>query len=143
VARAHAAFENFTLSSPAGPSRTVVSRSAERGAVHAAHREVMAQALDGLKEQNPARGGLVVALPKSEVPRLLGSLDEQASTVELSDVLAVAARHRTGAEFFAVGNPVINRLALWARARSLVDGAVDLQQGDPPASRPPAQEVGR
>jgi hypothetical protein len=73
-----------------------------------------------LRDAQPAVRGMTVALPESQLARLLPSLDLGASTVELDDVLTVLARHLRGWELFAAGNPVLNRVAARSRALDLI-----------------------
>jgi len=80
----------------------------------------MTQQLNRLSAMDSTGGGLTLALPESEVEKLLPSLNTNASTIELSDVLNIIAQHMRGNEFYASGNPVLNRLALQSRARELM-----------------------
>jgi hypothetical protein len=138
VARAHAAFENFSLSAPQ-PTRPVVSRAAGRAGVYAAHRDLMNQALGRLPAHAPPDGGMTLAVSAPDAERLVHSLDSDTATAELADVLAFARRHRSGAEFYVAGNPVVNRLALRRRVRSLITGITRTASSDP-AKPPPTQD---
>jgi hypothetical protein len=80
----------------------------------------MTQQLNRLSVMDAPDGGMTLALPESEVEKLLPSLNAKASTIELSDVLNIIAQHMRGTEFYANGNPVLNRLALRSRAREFI-----------------------
>ena len=80
----------------------------------------MTQQLNQLSAMDAPDGGMTLALPESEVGKLLPSLNAKAATIELSDVLKIIAQHMRGTEFYATGNPVLNRLALRSRARELI-----------------------
>ena len=80
----------------------------------------MTQQLNRLSAMDAPDGGMTLALPESEVEKLLPSLNAKAATIELSDVLNIIALHMRGTEFYANGNPVLNRLALRSRARELI-----------------------
>lgn len=80
----------------------------------------MKQQLNRLSATNAPDGGMTLALPESEVGKLLPSLNAKAATIGLGDVLNIIAQHMRGTEFYANGNPVLNRLALRSRARELI-----------------------
>lgn len=96
----------------------------------------MTQQLNRLSAMDTPVGGMTLALPESEVGKLLPSLNAKASTLELSDVLKIIAQHMRGTEFYANGNPVLNRLALRSRARDLITA---INQG----AAAPQQEAGK
>jgi hypothetical protein len=120
--KADAAFKNFSASGfpkgtrPAG----YVDLADGPAAVHSAQKRVMKEQLNRLKAMDAPDVGMTLALPESEVAKLLPSLNTKAATIELSDVVNVIAQHMRGTEFYANGNPVLNRLALQSRARELI-----------------------
>jgi hypothetical protein len=80
----------------------------------------MTQQLNRLRAMDAPDGGMTLALPESEVEKLLPSLNPKTATIELSDLMKIIAQHMRGTEFYANGNPVLNRLALRSRARELI-----------------------
>ena len=92
----------------------------------------MSQQLNRLRATDTSDGGMTLALPESEVEKLLPSLNTKASTIELSDVLNFIAQHMRGTEFYANGNPVLNRLALRSRAQELIAAMKQEATADPP-----------
>jgi hypothetical protein len=120
--RADAVFKNFSMSGfPKGSKPASYVDPAEGPAVvHSAQRRIMTQQLNRLSAMDAPDGGITLALPESEVEKLLPSLNAKAATIELSDVLKIIAQHMRGTEFYANGNPVLNRLALRSRARELI-----------------------
>jgi hypothetical protein len=119
---ADAAFKNFSLSKfPNGAkSASYVDSTDDPAVVQSAQRRIITQQLNRLNTVGSPGRGISLALPKSVVEALLPSLKEEASTIELSDVLKVIVQHMRGTELYANGNPVLNRLALRSRARELV-----------------------
>lgn len=95
----------------------------------------MTQQLNRLSAMDAPDGGMTLALPESEVERLLPSLNAKAATIELSDVLNIIAQHMRGIEFYANGNPVLNRLALRSRARELISAIKQGGNSHPAAAR--------
>jgi hypothetical protein len=63
---------------------------------------------------------MTLDIPLDQIKSALPSYDDQARTVELSDVLALVSRKLSGAEFYSVGNPTLNRLALQSRVDQIM-----------------------
>jgi hypothetical protein len=123
--KAEAAFRDFSMSRFASGARpaSYVDPADGPAAVHSAQRRIITQHLDELGgggAAGPAAGGMTLALPPAQIGKLLPSLDADAATIDLTDVLNVIGQHLRGTEFFASGNPVLNRIALQARARQLI-----------------------
>jgi hypothetical protein len=120
--RADAVFKNFSVSRFAKGAKPAshVDPADGPAAVHSAQRRIMTQQLNRLSAMDAPDGGMTLALPESEVGKLLPSLNAKAATIELSDLLKIIAQHMRGTEFYANGNPVLNRLALRSRARELI-----------------------
>jgi len=132
VDRADAVFRSFSLSrSPEDTESVSYVNPAEGATVQSVQREVMGRQLEKLSATDDANVGMTLALPRSMVEELLPSLNERTSTIELSDVLKIVAQHMRGTEFYASGNPVLNRLALQARAREIVAGIAQKGNGRP------------
>jgi hypothetical protein len=120
--RANAVFKNFSVSGFPKGSRpaSYVDPADGPAAVHSAQRRIMTEQLNRLSAMDAPDGGMSLALPESEVGKLLPSLNTKAASIELSDVLKVIAQHMRGTEFYTNGNPVLSRLALRSRARDLI-----------------------
>jgi len=120
--RAASAFKNFSMSAfpkgskPAG----YVDIADSPAAVHSAQKQIITEELNRLRSVDVPDGGITLALSESAVRKLLPSLNAKASTVELSDVLKVIDQHMRGTEFYANGNPVLNRISLRSRVRELI-----------------------
>jgi hypothetical protein len=121
IDRAESVFRTFSLSRiPKDTESASYVNPAEGATAQSVQREVMGRQLQRLSATDAANAGMTLALPWSTVGRLLPSLDEKASTIELSDVLKIVAHHMRGTEFYASGNPALNRLAVQARAWKIV-----------------------
>jgi hypothetical protein len=120
--RADAVFENFSVSGFSSGSKPASYVEAADGpaAVHAAQRRMMTQQLDRLGAVGTSSRGITLALPESDVAALVPSLNANNGTVELTDVLNIIAKYMGGTEFYATGDPVLNRLALQTRAAELI-----------------------
>ena len=120
--RADSVFENFSVSGFSGGSKPPSYVEAADGpeAVHYAQRQTMTEQLDRLSAVRAPGRGITLALPESDVATLLPTLNATDGTVELTDVLNVIAQNMRGTEFYATGDPVLNRLALQRRATELI-----------------------
>jgi hypothetical protein len=120
--KADAAFKHFNASGfPKGAKPpSYVDPADGPAAVRSVQKRIMREQLSRLKAMDAPDVGMTLALPASEVAKLLPSLNSKAATIELSDVVNVIAQHMRGTEFYANGNPVLNRLALRSRARELI-----------------------
>jgi hypothetical protein len=119
---AETAFKDFSVSrfakgtQPAG----YVDPADGPTAVHSAQRRIITQHLNQLSAPDAPDGGMTLALPAAEIEKLLPSLNAEAATIDLTDVLNVIDQHMRGTEFYASGNPVLNRVSLQAQARALI-----------------------
>jgi hypothetical protein len=121
IDRADSVFRPFSLSRfPKGTKSDSYVNPAEGATAQSVQREVIGRQLQRLSATDAANVGMTLALPRSTVGELLPSLNEKASTIELSEVLKIVTQHMRGTEFYANGNPALNRLALQARAREIV-----------------------
>jgi hypothetical protein len=125
--RADSVFENFSLSEFSRGSKPASHVEAADGpaAVHSAQRQMMTRQLDRLSAVRTPGGGITLALPESEVATLLPTLNATNGTVELIDVLNIIEQNMRGTEFYATGDPVLNRLALQRRATELIAALKD------------------
>jgi hypothetical protein len=121
IDRADSVFRTFSLSRfPKDTESASYVNPAEGATAQSVQREVIGRQLQRLSASETANVGMTLALPRSTVGELLPSLNEKTATIELSDVLKIVAQHMRGTEFYASGNPALNRLALQARAREIV-----------------------
>jgi hypothetical protein len=135
VDRADSVFRSFSASRfPKGDESASYVNPAKGTTAQSVQREVIAEQLSRLSAKDTANVGMTLALPRSAVEKLLPSINERTSTLELSDVLQIVTQHLRGTEFYANGNPALNRLALQARAREIV---ADIAQQ---ADRPPHED---
>ncbi len=64
--------------------------------------------------------GITLALPKSRIAKLLPSYDEKSGEIDLDDLMSVIGKHTRGSEFFAKGDPTLNRLRLHDRVNRIL-----------------------
>jgi hypothetical protein len=114
VQHAAKAFKNFSLSRfPKGetPSNYVLHAQAKvPSAVNAVQRKAMAQQVDSLAARPLANPGITVALPDAVIAELLPSFNAAAGTVDLTELLGVLRIRMQGTDFYASGNPTLNRV---------------------------------
>jgi hypothetical protein len=132
--KAGKAFEKFSLSRFTQDSRpaTYVPRLKENDpqAVHDVQRELITQRIKALPNADALTPGMTLALTPAEMEKLLPSFDKDAGTIELSELLALLGQKMKGTEFYANGNPTLNRLALQSKYRAQARAIIDaIQQG--------------
>lgn len=121
IDRADSVFRAFSVSKLAGDAESASYVSPADGTTaQSVQRDVIEQQLGRLSATDSANLGMTLALPRSEVEKLLPSINDRTSTLELSDVLKIVRQHLRGTEFYANGNPTLNRLTVQARAREIV-----------------------
>ena len=91
--KADTVFKDFSLSRFPDGSKPASYVDPADGpvAVHSAQREIITRQLDTLNAMNTS-GGMTLALPESQIGKLLPSLNAKAATIDLGDVFA---RYRT------------------------------------------------
>jgi hypothetical protein len=119
VEKAKSAFSNFTLSKFAGNAPPPNYVTAKRS-LAAVQKQAISNAIDTLQSSTPNRA-ITLALPSADVKKLLPSFDAKSGSVQLSDVLGLVQQRMSGTEFFARGNPTLNRLAVEATAQQILD----------------------
>ena len=120
IARAKAAFKNFSLSKFAGtefPANYVASGQS----VAAVQQQVIQQHVEKLNQQDVPTRSLTVALPPSAIKKLFPSLNQHGGTIDLGEVLTVVEQNTRGTEFYAHGNPTLNRLSIEARVQQMIN----------------------
>lgn len=127
--KAAKAFNNFSLSRfPKGetPSNYVLHAQAKvPSAVNAVQRKAMTQQVDSLAARHPANPGITVALPADVIATLLPSFNAAAGTVDLTELLGVLRKRMQGTDFYASGNPTLNRVVQDSALLSQVQAYID------------------
>jgi hypothetical protein len=83
-------------------------------------RKKIEQHLQKLSKADTSNRRMKLALPKETIKKLLPSYNEKTGTIDLNDVMKVITRNMNGTEFFAKGDPTLNRLALQAQAQQIL-----------------------
>lgn len=128
VKRATNAFKNFSLSQfPGGtvPS-TYVTREQVKSpaAVAAAQRKTMSAALTAMTGPANQNVGLSLALPPAQITSLLPSFKNDTGAVDLSDLVNLLTQRMRGKQFYASGNPTLNRVVNESRLLSQVQAFI-------------------
>src|SRR5690348_7739598 len=96
IEKAEKIFRNFSLSKHAKGSLSTnhVGEGLEkdRSAVHAVQKRVISRTLRTLNDSSPTTQGMTLDLPVEQIKKLLPSYDEQAHTVQLSEVLGLLTK---------------------------------------------------
>ena len=118
VEKAKSAFSKFTLSKFAGkePPPNYVTKERTLTGVQ---RRLISNKIDTLKSSPPNRS-MTLALPPGQIEKLLPSFDSKSGRVQLGDVLGAIQQRMSGTEFYARGNPTLNRLAVEANAQQIL-----------------------
>jgi hypothetical protein len=121
IERAQKVFRKFSLSKHVkGSFPANYSEGNDPTEVHAVQKRVISKMLRTLSNDGPTTQGMTLDLPIDQIKNLLPSYDDQAQTVELSDVLGLITKKLSGTEFYSVGNPTLNRLALQSRVEQII-----------------------
>ena len=126
-------FKKFNLSKfadGATPSNYIPTEKTPEGAHHVASvkqvREFQMKALEhhlrNISKMETPNRGFTLALSEEARKKLFPSFNVKTGTVDLKDVIDLIERNMRGTEFFNKGNPVLNRLALRARAQEILAG---------------------
>lgn len=118
VEKAKSAFSKFTLSKFAAeppPNYVTTKRS-----LAAAHKDIVAKTINILQNSQTNRS-MTVALPPADIKKLLPSFDSTSGHVQLDDVLRLVEQGMRGREFYARGNPTLNRLSVEASAQQILN----------------------
>ena len=140
VAKASSVFSKFTLSKfPAKsmPSNYVHSAKSPAAVQHV-QRQMITQQIERVNNAETPNRGMKLALPKETLRKLLPSFDAEAATIELDDVLKLIEQKMNGTEFYANGNPTLNRLALQSRVQEIM---ASVKQAKGVAVLPPSDDV--
>src|SRR6266516_5664670 len=118
-AKALSVFKKFSLSKFPGksaPSNYVPSKKNPA----AVQRKLIEHQLQKLRKTDTPNRGMTLALPRETIKKLLPSFNAKAATINLKDVMKLTAKNMRGTEFYANGNPTLNRLALRSRAQEII-----------------------
>jgi hypothetical protein len=119
-AKANSAFKNFSLSKFAGnPTPSNHVPAGEK--VVEVQRKVITQRVRTLSQAGTSNQAMTIAFPPATIQKLLPSFNARAATVDLNDVMTLIAKNMHGTEFYSSGNPTLNRLALQAQVRQIID----------------------
>lgn len=115
LAKAKAAFANFSLSKfPKGQTPATHVASGQTAAQ--VHRDAVSTHL----ADAPLNGTMSFALTATALKSLLPSYDATKGTVSLDDVINALHGNMRGKEFYANGNPTLNRLAVQSQAQDII-----------------------
>ncbi len=66
--------------------------------------------------------GMMLALPSAttQIQKLLPSFNAKRATVDLKDLMKLITKNMRGTQFYAHGNPPLNRLALQSRVQEIM-----------------------
>ena len=108
------AFKNFSLSCFAKtsipPNYVPAAQAKSPSVVMTVLRKSMTAQTAKLAANPPGTPGLTVALTAASLRKLLPSLDTTTGTVQLSELLGALKQNLRGTEFYASGNPTLNRV---------------------------------
>ena len=114
VQKAADAFKKFSLSrfaQNATPANYVPAAQAKTpSAVAAVQRKSVTTQIAALAANPPRTLGMSVALTPTSVAQLLPSLNAKTGTVGLAELLAALQQNLRGKQFYATGNPTLNRV---------------------------------
>ena len=120
VAKAKEAFKSFSLSKFAG-NATPLSHVAAGQSPADAQRRMISQHLDNLNNADTPNRGITIALPDATIKQLLPSFNAKDGTIDLGEVMTLIQKNMRGTEFYASGNPTLNRLAIQGQVQQIID----------------------
>jgi len=120
IAKSKKVFENFSLSKFAGSS--LPSHYVAPGQSPAeAQRKNISRHLETMNNTGAPTRAMTIALPDATLKQLLPSLNTKAGTIDLADVLSLIQKNMGGTEFYANGNPTLNRIAVQAKVQQIIN----------------------
>jgi hypothetical protein len=118
--KAKKAFAKFSLSKFNGkPMPPNYVAAGENPA--AAQKRLIVSHLKDLTKKDTSNRAITVSLPSKEIKRLLPSFNQKAGTIDLDDLMALIERNMKGTEFFANGNPILNRLSIQSQVEQIIN----------------------
>ncbi len=83
--------------------------------------QVISRHIDQLKDAPLATRAMTIALPEATIKKVFPSLDAKTRTIDLGEVLRTIQQYMGGTEFYASGNPTLNRLAIQSQVQQIMD----------------------
>jgi len=120
VAKAKKVFKSFSLSKFAGngtPSNYVTAGQSPAET----QRRKISQHLDNLNTADAPTRAMTLALPDATIKKLLPSFNAKAGTIDLGELMSLIQQNMKGTEFYAKGNPTLNRLAIQSHVQRIID----------------------
>ena len=120
VAKAKEAFKTFSLSKFAG---NVISPNfvAAGQSPAPAQQRIISQQINKLNDAGASARAMTIALPDATIQQLLPSFDVKAGTIDLGEVMSLIQHNMRGTEFYAQGNPTLNRLAIQSQVQQIIE----------------------
>jgi hypothetical protein len=121
AAKAKQAFKNFSLSKFAGdgmPSNHVTLGQPAASV----QRRMISQQINQLNNANAPIRALTISFPEATLKQFLPSLNKQTGTIDLGELMRLVQQSMRGTEFYANGNPTLNRLAIQTQVQQLIAG---------------------
>jgi hypothetical protein len=119
VAKALSVFKKFSLTK--FPEKSAPSNYVPSGKnPAAAQRKLIEHQLQKLRKADTPNRGMMLVLPRATIKKLLPSFNAKTATANLSDVIKLITKNMRGTEFYAHGNPTLNRLALQSRVQEIM-----------------------
>jgi hypothetical protein len=82
---------------------------------------MISQHIDNLNNADAPARALTIALPDAAIKQLLPSLNAKQGTIDLVEVMSLIQQNMRGTEFYASGNPTLNRLAIQGQVQQIID----------------------
>ncbi len=120
-AKALSVFKKFSLSK--FPGKSAPSNYVPLGKNPATiQRKLIEHQLQKLRKTDMPNRGMMLALPRAttQLQKLLPSFNAKRATVDLKDLMKLITKNMRGTQFYAHGNPPLNRLALQSRVQEIM-----------------------
>ena len=86
-----------------------------------AQQRIISQHIDNLNNADAPTRAMSIALPDGTIKQLLPSFNAKAGTLDLGEVMSLIQQNTRGTEFYANGNPTLNRLAIQSQVQQIID----------------------
>lgn len=120
VAKAKKAFKSFSLSKFAGNATPSNYIAAGQNPAEAQRQEI-SRHLNLLSNPDAPPRAMTIAFPDATIKQLLPSLNAKAGTIDLGEVMTLIQKNMRGTEFYANGNPTLNRIAIQSQVQQIID----------------------
>jgi len=121
LAKAKTAFQRFSLSRfgrDAQPANYVAAKQNPA----TTQRTLISRHINVLKNADAPTRTMSLAFPDSLLKQLLPSLNASTGKVNLGEVMSLIQKNMRGTEFYANGDPTLNRLGIQAQLQEIIDG---------------------